>query len=116
MPATFTWCPAPGVTQTTAPRLYEAKYGDGYTHRLTTGLNPLQQTWNAVFPGTRAALAEIEIFLQDNGVPGFYWAFFGPDILVTCDEWTVTVNDRTRGGELIGTLAATFRRSWNLQP
>lgn len=121
MVETFTWCPSPGPVRTRSLRLTEVKYGDGYTHRVTTGINPIQDSWAVLFVGTQTYLNDIDGFLFANAVQGFWWKPPGwPGVtsapLMTCDEWTLTYTDRQRDGQLLGSLNATFVRQYNIQP
>jgi phage-related protein len=120
MAATFdpAWCPAPEVSRERSQRLTEITYGDGYTHRLVIGRNPLNDIWNVTFNGDETLLDAIDLFLVSNSVAGFYWTPPAHvQIFVTCDSWTLTWRDRARGGgQLLGSISATFRRNYNLQP
>jgi phage-related protein len=113
------WCAAPGHQRATKVAVDINNFGDGYVHRSTRGLNPMRPEWRLTFPFTTLALLEeMDAFLQDHAVPGFW---FRPndssvDLFVTCDEWSAAIIDRTGGGDMIGTLGATFERAYNPQP
>lgn len=120
---TWAWCPLPGPTRTTKLTVDENSYGDGYSHRSTRGLNPARPSWRLDFPFTSAQqLADMDAFLTANAAAGFW--FEAPDmggalVFVTVDEWSAQVADRTRArtiADIVGTLSATFNRSFNPQP
>ena len=117
MAETFRWCPLLGANRLRRPRIVEAAYGDGYAHRASVGINVLQDQWEVTFAGDEITLAEIDDFLGDNGIPGFWFRALptAPLILVVCDEWRLSFSDRN-GGLALGSLSATFRRQYNHQP
>lgn len=112
----FTWCPAPGYAVAKTPRMSTVNYGDGYVHRFTTGINVIQRKVSVVFNGDQDTIAAIDAFLEANYLRGFNFTFAGPDVVVTCDTWTVTWQDRQASGKFIGSLTAEFNRSYNIQP
>jgi phage-related protein len=95
-------------------------YGDGYIHRSTRGLNPARPAWSITVPVlTKADIDAINSFLETNAAAGFW--FTPPDsetgdVFVVCDEWAVSVADKSRAHNAIGTFSATFVRSFNPQP
>lgn len=115
----WTWCEAPGVQRATKLAVDSNRYGDGYVHRTTRGLNPARPAWRLVFPFRNLAeLTAMDNFLVAYAAPGFW---FRPvdsavDLFVTCDEWAATISDRTGGGAFVGNLSAAFERAFNPQP
>lgn len=115
----WTWCPAPGLSRNTKLTVDAVNYGDGYIHRSTRGINPARPSWSVSFPFTSLETADaMDVFLKENAAAGFW--FEPPDsseaVLVVCDEWTTTVNDKNRATGIIGMMNATFVRSFNAQP
>lgn len=115
----WSWCPQPGASRKTVLTVDVVTYGDGYVHRSTRGLNPAQPSWDISVPFLGKAQAEeIDQFLKDNATTGFW--FTPPDadgdVFVTCDEWSITVADKSKTHNRIGTVSATFMRSFNPQP
>ena len=113
------WCASPGHQRMTKVDVDIQKLGDGYVHRSTRGLNPMKPSWRLTFPFTKLALLEaMDAFLQEHAVPGFYFrpSDSSVDLFVTCDEWSAAIVDRSGGGDMIGTLGATFERAYNPQP
>jgi len=111
---TFTWCPAPGASFKRSPRLIDVRYGDGYAHRVTTGINIFDDTLSSVFNGDVDYVGAIDLFLMQNFLKGFYFEFFG-NIVVTCDSWQVTWTDRGADAKMIGSLQMETRRAYNFQ-
>lgn len=115
----FKWCVAPGVARKTTLNVDTVPYGDGYVHRSTRGLNPARPAWDVAVPFTSLAMVEeIDTFMATNSATGFW---FRPpdssvDVFVTCDEWSTTVNDKSKTHNRIGVFSATFSRSFNPQP
>jgi len=113
------WCPMPGAGRDTKLSVDEVTFGDGYKHRATRGLNPARPSWSLGFPFTSVAeLEQRDSFLKSYAATGFW--FTPPDgtaeVFVTADEWAATITDRSGKGEMVGTLTATFVRSFNPQP
>ena len=114
------WCPMPGPTRTNTLKVETVVLGDGYTYRLTRGLNPVGSTLTYAFPFEDVDhLTEMDAFLKQHGARGF--AFTPPEaddpIFVCCNAWSATLTDRTgTSGEMVGQLTSTFERRFNLQP
>jgi phage-related protein len=112
------WCVMPGAARTTQLRVDQTDYGDGYTYRLTRGLNPARPSWTIAVPFVGlAALAAYDSFLVTNATRGFW--FTPPDatadVFVTADAWSASITDHNKT-DIIGTLQATFTRQFNPQP
>jgi phage-related protein len=113
------WCAQPGAGRSTTLTVDTANYGDGYVHRATRGLNPARPAWTLAFPFTSLdELQAYDDFLTEWAGAGFY--IMPPDgtdyVLVTADSWQATITDRNVKSGIIGTLNATFTRSFNPQP
>jgi phage-related protein len=114
-----------GASRTDTLRVDKNEFGDGYIHRATRGLNPVRPAWTLTFPFRDAAEYQaFNTFLAANAAAGFY--FKPPEepapVFVTADDWSMTISDRRgvagAGGvePILGTLQATFTRSFNPQP
>jgi phage-related protein len=118
------WCVQAGVSATSTLRVDQTDYGDGYTYRLTRGLNPRQQSVSISAPFTSMdELGAMDAFLEANGTRGFWftapgWPQDDPtyDIFVYADSWSSTIVDKNNAGQIVGTLQATFVRCFNPQP
>jgi phage-related protein len=113
------WCVMYGSSRTTTLRVDQTDYGDGYTYRLTRGLNPARPSWSIAVPFVgKDELAAYDAFLTANASRGFW--FTPPesdtDVFVTVDAWSNTVADKNQDQGIVGTLQATFVRSFNPQP
>lgn len=111
------WCEQPGMARSTALEVDEVKFGDGYKHRATRGLNPARATWTLSFPFTTLAeLDERDQFLRANATNGFWMkpADATDFVFVTADEWSASITDRNRAG-IIGTLSVTLVQGFNPQ-
>jgi phage-related protein len=114
------WCSALGPSRTNTLAVDTAQFGDGYVHRSTRGLNPVQSTMAYVFPFMDIdQLTAMNTFLKTYGAQGF--AFLLPDKLATvavcASEWSATIIDRTgQDDDVVGTLQVTFARMFNPQP
>ena len=112
------WCPAPGPTHAKTLAVETIELGDGYTYRLTRGLNPVGSTLTYAFPFEDAErLTDMDAFLRAHGSRGFL--FLPPDeplpVYVCCNAWSATLVDRT-GSEFTGQLQSTFERRFNPMP
>jgi phage-related protein len=114
-----------GANRTDTLRVDANEFGDGYIHRATRGLNPVRPAWTLTFPFKDASeYRAFNTFLTSNACAGFY--FQPPEelapVFVTANEWSMVISDRRAGqssgsGEpIVGTLQATFTRSFNPQP
>jgi phage-related protein len=115
------WCAQPGAARSTQLAIDSNTMGDGYIHRATRGLNPARPSWTLVFPFTNLVeLQAMDDFLTRNAACGFWMQ--PPDasapLFVTCDTWSATIADKNIApdGGMVGTLQATFARSFNPQP
>lgn len=108
----FSWMPSRGFTTEITPRVRIAKFGDGYSQRVTDGINTINQTWNLTFQNNSVqTIADIEAFLASkNGADSFTWT--PPDeeqeVWVFCSKWS-----RTYDSEISRTLTATFERVYD---
>lgn len=88
---TFTWAPDNGPQRTVKPRVYKAKFGDGYEQVTSAGLNPLEQEWSLSFTLlSQATYNAISDFLEARkGAEAFYWVPPGKvtAVKVRCEEW-----------------------------
>lgn len=112
------WCPSLAPTRTNTLEVDTVEMGDGYCHRSTRGFNPVAQSWDYQFPFTSLdQLDAMDAFLQRYSAPGFW--FVPPEnveaIMVTADEWSASITDRTGRGALVGFLQVTFTRAFNPQ-
>jgi phage-related protein len=114
------WCAALGPSRTNTLTVNTVQFSDGYAHRSTRGLNPVQSTMAYVFPfADLDQLTAMNAFLRTYGAQGF--AFLPPDklntVAVCASEWSATIIDRTgQDNEVVGALQVTLARMFNPQP
>lgn len=94
MALTFSIVPSKSFTLTTRPRVITSQFGDGYSQRITNGINPLTKEWSVSFNNKDlTTISQIENFFEARkGVEGFKWSPPG-DITVysvICPEWSKT--------------------------
>ncbi len=104
----FTWNPDRNIKRTTKPAVQEAKFGDGYSQRVASTLNNLNQTWNITFKNRSSTeIDNIVAFLEEKaGTLSF--TFTPPnsiEIKVICKNWSDTY---VANGA--SSLVATFER------
>jgi phage-related protein len=108
----------PGAARTTRLRVDQTDFGDGYTYRLTRGLNPARPSWSIQVPFIGLAeLDSYDTFLRTNAARGFWFTppDSATDVFVTADDWSASISDRNQN-DIVGTLQATFTRQFNPQP
>ena len=106
--------PDKALSRTAKPRVQLAKFGDGYEQRLSTGINPLEETFDVSFINRPRVEADdiIAFFENKKGVTNF--SFTIPDtnsggneriIKVVCEDWDLTYENAEASS-----VTATFRR------
>lgn len=107
--ADFTWTPARGFTTEVTPRVSVASFGDGYSQRVASGINNIQQTWNLQFTNNSIAIIDsIDAFLTSKGgVLSFTWVPPGEfvEVKVVCYKW-----QKTYESSISKSLSATFEK------
>jgi phage-related protein len=106
---TFTYVPDRGFSKQSTPRNLIMQFGDGYSHRVSDGINAMNTLWNLSFSSRSLAdaAAIISFFESNAGVTAFQWT--PPDEAtqynVVCTAWSqVYESVATR------TISATFER------
>ena len=107
MAETFIWAIDDGPQSTTRFRVTKTALGDGYTQRVSEGLNNRVRRWPVTITGSWAELDEIEDFiLRHEGYISFNWTPPGPN--ATPGLWLIEeYSFMPRSGEQ-GTINATF--------
>lgn len=71
---TFSYSPAEGATENTAPRVRVSQFGDGYAQRVADGINNSPRSWSLVFNRATADIDAIAAFLSARGATeSFDW-------------------------------------------
>ena len=106
--------PDKGFSKKDEPRVLSTAFGDGYEQRLSTGINPIEESYDVSFNNRARAEADdiIAFFENKKGVTNF--SFTIPDtnsggneriIKVVCDNWSLSyINTEA------SSVSATFRR------
>lgn len=107
--AEFTWTPTAGFVSDSNPKIYVAKFGDGYSQRTPAGINNIERTWNLQFQySSLAKAASIEAFLiAKQGTQSFTWLPPGEttEVRVICSKWS-----KTYDSSITRSISATFER------
>jgi phage-related protein len=97
------------ATKSVEAKTRDAKFGDGYSQRVSFGINQVQESWNLRFDNRDLeTIEDIEEFLiEHRGVDSFDWT--PPNELTAkkyiCKTWSVTDNK-----PLLKSLSATFEQ------
>jgi phage-related protein len=92
MPSLFTYIPAKSFSKTTKTNSHQIKFGEGYSQRVSEGINNIASSWELSFINVSLTTsANIESFLTArNGTEAFLFNPPGELItyLVICTEWS----------------------------
>lgn len=112
--ADWTYVPDRALNKSTAPRIREVKFGDGYSQRAQDGINYLNEGWDLTFANRSfTEIFNMESFLETKGgVTSFTWQAPGEtEVKVICRDWSVnTLYHTGTNATSIGTLTAKFER------
>jgi phage-related protein len=91
--ATFpTYKPTYSATKTSQPKVRTTQFGDGYSQRVTFGLNQNPKEWRLTFSVSDADADIIETFLNARAADGASFDWTPPDSSTsykwTCYSWT----------------------------
>ena len=102
---TFTIIPSYGSQASTAPRVRQAVFGDGYQQRCADGINTHARSWSLAFNGDKARIDSVDEFLTlRSGIESFMWVPpSGDGGLWICSAWALSVDDYNQNS-----LSATF--------
>lgn len=104
----FVWSPRINSSGDTQPNLLESRFGNGYTQRLSVGINNLACSWAVSFTGTEAYLKPIQaFFVRHKGALHFMWTppMGEQGAFVTTGGWQLQPHGRRRY-----TLSTTFQQ------
>ena len=106
--------PDKALSRKVTPRVQLAQFGDGYEQRLSTGINPLQESYDVAFTNRARAEADDIIAFFENKKGSTNFNFTIPDtnsggnekiIKVVCDDWSLSYLNAEASS-----ISATFRR------
>ena len=99
--------PTYGAQKTSQPRVRQVQFGDGYSQRISFGLNQNPKQWSLTWEVTETDADTIETFLDDRAVDGDSFTWTPPDSATSykwiCYQWNKTVPYYNRA-----TITATF--------
>lgn len=98
--------PTYGAQKSSQPAVRKVQFGDGYSQRLTFGLNQNPKSWSLTWEVSETNADTIEDFLDARGgTESFDWT--PPDTATSykwiCEQWTKTIPYLNRA-----TISATF--------
>jgi phage-related protein len=98
--------PTYGAQKSSQPVVRKVQFGDGYSQRLTFGLNQNPKSWSLTWEVSETNADTIEDFLDARGgTESFDWT--PPDTATSykwiCEQWTKTIPYLNRA-----TISATF--------
>jgi len=110
----WTYTPDRSLGKSSAPRIREVKFGDGYSQRAQDGINYMNESWNLTFANRSFTdIFNMESFLETKGGTAAF-TFQPPgesEVKVICRNWDVSTLYHTGvNSASIGTLTATFER------
>lgn len=107
--ATFTWVPDFGSPASYAPRVKQAKFGDGYIQRAADGINVNPASFSLTFTGrSDGERAAVVAFLDARGgVESFDWT---PPGAVSASKWICGKYGYTPVAYDVNTINATFEQ------
>jgi len=110
----WTYTPDRSLSRSSAPRIREVKFGDGYSQRAQDGINYMNENWDLSFVNrTLTTILAMETFLETRGgATSFTFAPPGEaDVKVICRNWNTTILNYTgNNATSIASLTATFER------
>lgn len=113
--ADFTWVPSRGYTTKAKPRVFSATFGDGYSQRVSDGINNIDYSWTLNFSSISVATAaEITTFLASKkGATSFTWNTTPGDnateVKVICSSW-----DESYDSHISRSIQAEFVRVYDI--
>lgn len=101
--------PTYGIQKRSAPNTKTVRFGDGYEHRITFGLNQNPKVYNLTFEVSETDADTIETFLDARAADSDAFDFTPPgeasSSKFVCEEWNKSIPYLNRA-----TIQATFRQ------
>ncbi|WP_122543987.1 phage tail protein [Pseudomonas viridiflava] len=95
----FTWSPRTSSSGDTQPNILESRFGNGYSQRLSVGINNLASSWAVSFTGTEIYLKPIQdFFIRHKGAQHFLWTppLSEQGTFITAGGWQLQPHGRQR--------------------
>ena len=107
--------PTYGAQKTNQPKVRQVQFGDGYTQRLTVGLNQNPKSWSLTWEVSETNADTIETFLDARAADGDSFTWTPPDSATayqwTCYDWSKSIPSLNRA-----TIQATFTQVFEPTP
>ena len=111
MAEVFTWSPRVGSSGDDQTDTLESKFGNGYSQRLSVGINNIAGSWAVSFTGNAAYIIPIrDFFKRHKGAQHFLWTppLEQQGAFITAGGWQL----QTLGKKKY-TLSTTFQQVFN---
>jgi len=99
--------PTYGAQKASQPRVRQVQFGDGYSQRVSFGLNQNPKQWSLTWEVTETDSDTIETFLDARAADGASFDWTPPDSATSykwiCYQWNKNIPYYNRG-----TITATF--------
>jgi phage-related protein len=99
--------PTYGAQKTSQPKVRQVQFGDGYSQRLTVGLNQDPKVWSLTWEVSETDSDTIEAFLNARAADGASFDWTPPDEATAykwiCYEWSKSIPYLSRA-----TIQASF--------
>jgi phage-related protein len=88
--------PVYGMQKASKPSVRQIKFGDGYSQRVTVGLNQNPKSWSLTWQVSPTDAATIETFLDQRAADAASFTWTPPDTSTSyqwiCYEWSKSVD------------------------
>ncbi|ROL76560.1 hypothetical protein BLX41_14510 [Pseudomonas protegens] len=111
MAEVFTWSPRVGSSGDDQSAVLESKYGNGYSQRLSVGINNIAGTYAVSFTGSEEYIKPIkEFFIRHKGANHFLWTppLEPEGAYITTGGWQLQTHGKRKY-----TLSTTFQQVFN---
>ncbi len=107
----FTWCPRLGAAGDAQTNALASQFNNGYSQRLSVGINNVSTSWPVSFTGTEEYVTPIrDFFVRHKGANHFFWSppLEAKGSFITDGGWQV----QPLGGGLF-TISTKFQQVFN---
>jgi phage-related protein len=107
--------PTYGAQKTSQPKVRQVQFGDGYSQRLSVGLNQNSKAWSLTWEVSETDADTIETFLDARAADGASFDWTPPDEATAykwiCYDWSKSIPYLNRA-----TIQATFTQVFEPTP